>query len=352
MQFGDKSAVEGFQSITNLILCAAQAAIDGNMALRAAVPHAAHLWQYVDARPTNEAYRRWESERTNELGEGPQLRLTHTDGYIDDFMGAVYGRRRAFAVIAIHRAFIGKGGANFPLKASKECPPAPAMVALGGLLDTDTGLATLSSERAERYSAQTREVIGASRVDETDFHQWTSRLVSAAQYEPAGRSWLVSSYCALRQARRRAKKKGKRVRVFIGPGVLAEARFWLRRLASPAGISMFPRCKFPPSDDPDHRIGWFDASTSWGMGGAFLLRRGKGYVCFFFYYEWGADEQWHVNVLEAVAGLTLLVAGHVVSPAPFVSEFGDNNVANASARRNATPNLQIAEILHHRAEFV
>ena len=352
MQFGDKSAVEGFQSITNLILCAAQAAIDGNMALRAAVPHAAHLWQYVDARPTNEAYRRWESERTNELGEGPQLRLTHTDGYIDDFMGAVHGRRRAFAVIAIHRAFIGKGGANFPLKASKECPPAPAMVALGGLLDTDTGLATLSSERAERYSTQTREVMGASRMDETDFHQWSSRLVSAAQYEPAGRSWLVSSYCALRQARRRAKKKGKRVRVFIGPGVLAEARFWLRRLASPAGISMFPRCKFPPSDDPDHRIGWFDASTSWGMGGAFLLRRGKGYVCFFFYYEWGADEQWHVNVLEAVAGLTLLVAGHVASPAPFVSEFGDNNVANASARRNATPNLQIAEILHHRADFV
>ena len=352
MQFGDKSAVEGFQSITNLILCAVQAAIDGNLALRAAVPHAAHLWQYVDARPTHAAYQRWESERTNALGEGPHLRLTHTDGYIDDFMGAVHGRRRAFAVIAIHRAFIGKGGANFPLKASKECPPAPAMVALGGLLDTDSGLATLSSERAERYSTQTREVMSASRVDATDFHQWTSRLVSAAQYEPAGRSWLVSSYCALRQARRRAKKKGKRVRVFIGPGVLAEARFWLRRLSLPAGISMFPRCKFPPSDDPDHRIGWFDASTSWGMGGAFLIRRGKGYVCFFYYYEWGADEQWHVNVLEAVAGLTLLVAGHIVSPAPFVSEFGDNNVANASARRNATPNLQIAEVLHVRAEFV
>ena len=56
-------------------------------------------------------------------------------------------------------------------------------------------------------------------------------------------------------------------------------------------------------------------------------------------------------MLEAVAGLALLVAGHIASPAPFVSEFGDNNVANASARRNATPNLQIAEILHHRAEF-
>ena len=154
----------------------AQAAIDGNLTLRAAVPHAAHLWQYVDARPTNAAYQRWESERTNALGEGSQLRLTHTDDYIDDFMGAVYGRRRAFAVIAIHRAFIGEGGGNFPLKASQECPPAPSIVALGGLLDTDTGLATLSSERAEKYSAQTREIMSAPRADETDVHQWTSRL--------------------------------------------------------------------------------------------------------------------------------------------------------------------------------
>ena len=56
-------------------------------------------------------------------------------------------------------------------------------------------------------------------------------------------------------------------------------------------------------------------------------------------------------MLEAVAGLALLVAGQIVSPAPFVSEFRDNNVANASARRNTTPNLQIAEILHHRADF-
>ena len=59
-----------------------------------------------------------------------------------------------------------------------------------------------------------------------------------------------------------------------------------------------------------------------------------------------------MNVLEAVAGLTLLVTGHVASPAPFVSEFGDNNAANASAYRNATPNLQIARALQKRAEFV
>ena len=159
MQFGDKPAVVGFQSITNLILCAAQAAVDGNEAMRATVPHAAHLWQYVDARPTNEAYRRWELERLNEFGEGPQLRLTRTDGYIDDFMGAVYSRRRSFTVATIHRAFIGKGGANFPLKASKECLPMPPMVALGGLLDIDSSLATLPQERAEKYSAQTQEVL-------------------------------------------------------------------------------------------------------------------------------------------------------------------------------------------------
>ena len=141
------------------------------------------------------------------------------------------------------------------------------------------------------------------------------------------------------------------MQAFIGPGVLGEARFWLRRLPTPAGISMFPRCKFPPSDDPDHRIGWFGASTSWGIGGALLLRRGNGYVCSFYYCQWRENEQWHVNVFEAVAGLALLVAGHIASPAPFVSEFGDNNVANASACRNATPNLQIAGILHHRADF-
>ena len=352
MQFGDKSAVEGFQSITNLLLCAAQAAIDGDAAMRALVPHASHLWIYIDVRPTNETYQRWELDRLNEFGEGPQLRLTHTDGYIDDFMGAVHGRRRSFAVAAVHRHFIGTGGANFPLKASKECLPMPSMIALGGSLDIDTKLATLSSERAEKYSAQTQDVLNSTRFDVDEFRQYSSRLVSAAQYEPAGRAWLTSSFCAMRQARRRSSKKGRRTQVFVGPGVKSEARFWLQRLSRPAGIALFPRSQFPPSDDPRHRIGWFDASTSWGMGGAFLLPRGSGIVCYFFYWEWTADQQWHVNVLEAVAGLTLLVAGHFVSPAPFVSEYGDNNVANSSARRNATPNLQIAEILHVRSDFV
>ena len=266
MQFGDKSTVEGFQSVTNLLLRAAQAVIDGDAAMRATVPHAAHLWQYIDARPTNEAYRRWEPERLNEFGEGPQLRLNHTDGYIGGFMGAVYGRRRSCAVATVHRAFIGKGGADFPLKASKEYLPMPSMVALGGSLDIDSGLATLPDERAARYSAQTQEVLDSTRFDSDEFHQYTSRLVvSAAQYEPAGRAWLVSSFCTMRQARRRSTKKGRRTRVFAGPGVKSEAHFWLRLLSRPAGIALVPRLQFSPSDDPRRRIGWFSASASWGM---------------------------------------------------------------------------------------
>ena len=124
-------------------------------------------------------------------------------------------------------------------------------------------------------------------------------------------------------------------------------------LAHSSGIALFPRVLFPPSDYSDHRVGWFDAPTSWGMGGAFLVPRGAGYVAYFYVFEWSVLQQlWHVNVLEAVAGLTLLVTGHVVLLAPFVTEFGDSNVANASARKNASPNLQIAQVLRHRASLV
>ena len=219
MQFGDKSAVEGFQSITNLILVAAQDAIDGDLTMRALVPGAAHLWQYIDAKPTHAAYQRWERERVAAFGEDTtQLRINHTDGYIDDFMGSAHGRRRAYAIAAVHRAFIGAGGANFPLKASKECLPAPSMVALGGMIDLDVKTATLSAERVEKYSTRTKEVLESPRYDATEFHRWSSRLVSAAQYEPAGRAWLTASFCALKQARYRAKKRGDHTKVLHAGG--------------------------------------------------------------------------------------------------------------------------------------
>ena len=81
-------------------------------------------------------------------------------------------------------------------------------------------------------------------------------------------------------------------------------------LTQSSGIALFPRILFPPSDSPDHRVGRFDASTSWCMGGAFLVPRVAGYVAYFYVFEWSVLQQlWHVNVLEAVAGLTLLVTG-------------------------------------------
>ena len=77
-RFSDKSAVEGFQSITNLIIVSAQDAIDGDPAMRALVPHAAHLWQYIDAKPTHAAYQLWERGRVAVFGKDvTQLRINH-----------------------------------------------------------------------------------------------------------------------------------------------------------------------------------------------------------------------------------------------------------------------------------
>ena len=166
--------------------------------MRDLVPDAGHLWQYDDVRPTHPEYLQWERERIAEHGEGTQLRLNHTDGCIDDFMGSAHGRRRVFAIAAIYRAFIGKTSANFPLIASKECLPTPSMTALGGLLDVDASLATLSAERSVKHSAQAASILAEPRYDDKEPHRYASRLVSAAQYEPAGRAWIVSSYVALK----------------------------------------------------------------------------------------------------------------------------------------------------------
>ena len=94
-------------------------------------------------------------------------------------------------------------------------------------MDTDSSLATLPDERAVKHSAQTHEVLDANRFDEDEFHRYTSRLVSAAQYEPAGRAWLTSSYCALRQARRRRRLAPSRVVAVVA--AIAPPRFLYRR---------------------------------------------------------------------------------------------------------------------------
>ena len=89
-------------------------------------------------------------------------------GWVAWFALALRERRRAFAIAAIHRAFIGKTGASFLLKASKECLPAPSMTALpvDGLLDVDASLATLSAERAVKYSTQAASVLAEPRYND------------------------------------------------------------------------------------------------------------------------------------------------------------------------------------------
>ena len=192
--------------LTSFSRAAVQQAIDGNQAVRDLVPDASHLRQYADVRPTHPEYLQWERERIAEHGEGTQLRLSHTDGYIDDFMGSAHGRRRAFAIAAIHRAFIGKAGANFPLKASKECLPAPSMTALGGLLDVDASLATLPAERAEKYPAQAASILDEYRSNEKSFV--VTRVASSFRRHNTSQPAALGSFRATSRSNKLGRGRG------------------------------------------------------------------------------------------------------------------------------------------------
>ena len=80
------------------------------------------------------------------------------------------------------------------------------MTALGGDLDLNVSLAQLSEERAKKYSDEALAVAKLRRYPTGNFRSLMGRLVSAAIYEPAGRSWLVAGFMALRQALRREKE--------------------------------------------------------------------------------------------------------------------------------------------------
>jgi site-specific DNA-cytosine methylase len=329
-----------------LILALGRAAVAGHCAVRALFPELHHLWQWVDVVPTSPEFEAWVRDRTDAGLDVDELRLSYTDGYIDDYMGSAFGRRRAFAVAAIFRGILRRCG--FPLKASKECLPARRMTALGGDLDLDYKTAQLCVERAQRYTAEAASVIQMRRYATVLFRQLMGRLVSAAIYEPGGRTWLVAGFTALRQALRRDREN-----VFLGPGVKKELAFWVATINAAVGIPLFPAVDFPPPESPLHRIDWFDASTSWGMGGACLVRDGDIIVAYFFTYAWTEEQKrWHVNVMESLAGETILEAGHAVAPSEFVTGLGDNMTANAGHRNNATRNVQICAVLRHRGEFV
>ena len=223
------------------------------------------------------------------------------------------------------------------------------MTTLGGDLDLGILLAQLSEERAKKYSDEALAVANRRRYPTGNFRSLMGRLVSAATYEPAGRSWLVAGFLALRQALRREKEH-----VFLGPGVKKELAFWVATIGAAVGIPLFPATDFPPPEPPLHRVDWFDASTSWGMGGACLVRVDGVIVAFFFTWEWtDAQKNWHVNVMmESAAGQTILEAADAVAPAPFQTGRGDNTTTNAGHRKNVTRDLQIAAVLRRRADFV
>ena len=296
--------------------------------------------------PANEEFEAWRAARVDAGLDEEELRLAYIDGYIDDYMGAARGRRRAYACAAIYRTILRRCG--FEMKASKECLPARTMTALGGDLDLNVLLAQLSEERAKTYSDEALAVAKLRRYPIGNFRSLMGRLVSAAIYEPAGRSWLVAGFMALRQALRREKEY-----VFLGPGVKKELAFWVATIDAAVGIPLFPATDFPPPETPFHRVDWFDASTSWGMGGAALVRVDDIIVAFFFTWErTDAQKNWHVNVMESVAGQTILEAAGAVAPAPFQTGRGDNTTANAGHRKNASRNIQIAAVLRRRADFV
>ena len=112
-QFGDARMVEGFQAITMLILAAGRAAVSGYLAVRARLPELQHLWQWVDGIQTSP-----ESRRGCEIGPTPSSTSAKCGCRIrtatsTDYMGAIFGRRRAFAVGAIFRGILRR--CAFPL---------------------------------------------------------------------------------------------------------------------------------------------------------------------------------------------------------------------------------------------
>ena len=68
------------------------------------------------------------------------------------------------------------------------------MTALGGDLDLNRLLAQLSEERAKKYTDKALAVAKLRRYPTGNFRGLMGRLVSAAIYEPAGRSWLVAGF--------------------------------------------------------------------------------------------------------------------------------------------------------------
>ena len=213
------------------------------------------------------------------------------------------------------------------------------MTALGGDLELDSGTARLCDERTQKYTTEAPSVTLLRRYPTVMFRQLMGRLVSAAIYELGGRTWLVAGFTSLRQALRREVERGENA--FLGPGGKKELSYWVATINAAVGVPLFPAFDFTPPESSLHRIDWFDASTSCGMGGACLVRDdGDTIVAYFFACAWNEEQKlWHVTMMESLAGEIILEAANAVAPSAFVTALGDSMTTNAGHRNNATRNI-------------
>jgi hypothetical protein len=74
------------------------------------------------------------------------------------------------------------------------------MTVLGAQLELDHRLLSLDPEKAASYGLAAAEAARRKTMRASEFLSLTCKLVHAAQYRPAGRTYLTSMFTALRRA--------------------------------------------------------------------------------------------------------------------------------------------------------
>ena len=147
------------------------------------------LWETLDRVPRSSACRSWLQDRAAAELSGDDLELTFEAGYIDDTFGAALGADRAAAMrdLAVGLArFLG-----FEVAPKKIAGPSSMMTVLGAELTLADRILALDPEKAVLYAAQAAETLARRSMRMADFLSLACKLVHAAQYRPAGRSYLT-----------------------------------------------------------------------------------------------------------------------------------------------------------------
>ena len=350
-QFGDASMVAGFEKFTDFFIWLIRRLRDGDASLRAECRSFGEpLWDAIDARPTAESALRWLEDRGAGGLEGRDTVFSYEAGYIDDIFGVALGRRRASAMrdLAVGLAeYLG-----FAVAPKKIAGPLRTMTVLGAQVELDHRLLSLDPEKAASYGLAATEAAQRKTMRASEFLSLTCKLVHAAQYRPAGRTYLTSMFTALRRA---SKTGASRVR--IGYGAMRDLRWWVRALALPNdGVAAFPRCHFPPSGSSELLEFAYDASGNEGMGGAMLRKDARGITtCFYFEHAWERNtrpKHLHINVKEGLAGFAALATFYPLAPWRCALAHGDNTTEQATSEANRARSVLQTVVLQHRAAFI